>query len=221
MGWRAAVDVSASEAADACGLAKNMSRQMWFAVRHGMAARPEPSALSKFMMARGREDQPLAEREYADKILLRDDDDEKEWLLPEWGYRRAVQTSRPSAVYYLGATPDALVWHRGKIVRLIEYKTMQNGCVGVPLAAPRPADVIQCAQQMFCTGVQWCHLFYYRRSTGEFSCFNLRGDDDKFLKVVWPWLDQVLDRDEDTNLRMAPGERARREQLLLETFVCR
>lgn len=215
--WRSACDITASEAHEACGLSSETSRQRWVTNRAGITPRAPPNELGRLMMERGKLDQPWAEDCYAEHMLERED----EALLPEWHFRRAV-CSGEHQVYYLGATPDAIVCDKQtrKPLRLLEIKTAQTVGDDDVTESPKPAHVLQTVIQLYCTGMQHAHLFYYRRSSGRYRCFNIRSSDQEFMRVVWPWLAEVLNCDGDIG-RMPNGERERRERELICNFVRR
>lgn len=208
--WRTRCDISSSDAANACGIGYD-SRMLWLGVRLGERVKPEDDDVTKEILERGQEDQPFAQYEYARSVLSK-----QHGLLPEWHYRRAVH-SRDS-VYIFGATPDAIVAElkTRKIVRLVEYKSIQRGTT-LP-NVPRPAHLLQTVLQMFCTGVSETHLFYYCRITGQYRCFLVTSDDTRFEGIVWPWLREALEMRSVAQARMPKGEKQRRENMLLVNF---
>lgn len=212
--WRSRCDISASDAHEAIGLGTDVSRSRWLSIRLGEEKRPEKSEYVMEMLARGKRDQPFAQDAYAEKLL-----DKEEVILPEWHYARAVHIA-PDEVYIIGATPDCLVCNKDSrvLLRAVELKTLQHGEEGV-YEQPKPANVLQAVIQLFCTGLEECHLFYFRRATEECKCFRIRSSEKEFLDTVWPWLQESLRATDPKKLRMPAGEKERREVKLLKTFV--
>lgn len=208
--WRTRCDISASDAANACGIGYE-SRQQWLGVRLGERAKKEDDDVTREILERGQEDQSFAQYEYVKSCLSKE-----HGLLPEWHYRRIVHTR--DTVYVIGATPDAIIAElkTRKIVMLVEYKSIQRGTT-LP-RSPRPAHILQTVLQMFCTGVSKTHLFYYCRITGEYRCFEVTSDDVRFEGIVWPWIREALEMRSVAQARMPSGEKQRRENALLVNF---
>lgn len=200
-------DLTASSAGRCAGIDSYMSRATWIAIRLGKQAEPVPDPIGKIIMERGTEEQPLAMLEYTLTKLW---DYEVHSLVPEWRFTRYVY-DRESEVYRLGATPDSVVLKdRGTgISHLLEIKTLQLGDHTNDDARrekPDACHVLQVLVQLFCTGIEVAHLFYYRRHTGFKRCFKITSSDELFIKHVLPVLLPGLRNTSER--RMPTGSRA-------------
>lgn len=211
---RSRCDVNASEAGEACGLGYN-SRAEWVGVRLGERLKKEEDSLLLDILERGRQDQAFAEFTYvSDANLLKLD----ERMLPEAHYRRQLLDGE--YVWNIGATPDAIVIDAlsTEKKRAVEYKCAQNDGEGV-CEVPKPGHLLQVIVQLYVLGIEEGHLFYYRRSSGQYRCFRVRSSDEKFLTIVWPWIREALEMRSSRQARMPNGEAKRRSDTLYREFL--
>lgn len=212
-------DLTASSAARCAGIDSNMSRATWIAIKLGKLPQEVPDPLARIIMDRGTEEQPLAMLEYCLTSLW---DCERHSLVPEWRFTRYVY-DKESEVYRLGATPDSVVLKdRGTgISHLLEIKTLQLGDHNNDDARRAQADashILQVLVQLFCTGLQEAHLFYYRRHTGFKRCFKITCNDELFIKHVLPVLLPGLRNTSER--RMPTGSRASITSMLQSRLFC-
>jgi hypothetical protein len=213
-------DLTASSAARCAGIDSNMSRATWIAIKRGELPQEVPDPLMRMIMDNGTNEQPLAMLEYCLTKLW---DAEKHSLVPEWRFTRFVYDYRASEVYRLGATPDSIVLRdrETKIAHLLEIKTLQLGDHNNDDSRRAQADashILQVLVQLFCTGLQEAHLFYYRRHTGFKRCFKITSNDELFIKHVLPVLLPGLRNTRER--RMPTGSRASITNMLQSRLFC-
>lgn len=220
--FSAMCDVTASTAGAVCGLDERYCRYAWLEVRLGLrkAKWTREDAVALKIMELGQDEQPLAEREYIGCSELFDSENESYYGETRW--------TRMAGVYKIGATPDMMILDKHTLApkRLVEIKTLQfTDPISDDLNAKRGTmlkwkHVVQCIIQMFCTGVERTHLFYYRASTGRYWCWTVTSNDELFNSFVMPWLAEVLCIRSKEDLSVFPKKMPGSEALYRRQVLC-
>lgn len=192
---RLSADMRASEVADAIGLGYRHSRATLKRILMGEQREIAPPAFLEQKMKMGQMHEELAEAAFQ----------EVTGHVIERAQTTIYKKDFPFAGAVLAATPDLETEELTVELKCTEKEVNRDQVL-------KEAHIAQCLAQMICANKTKGALMYYSISTGNCAIYWLHRTA-KATEALRTWLTEFL-RLPPGNLRMPPGEKARRENLL-------